>query len=207
MEAVLHLEKSGELSLFAVKRLWGLETCSVIDPSELKLGFPADPNYLPASAVKELLSKHGCIKLIEPCTSYETLIKRQLRHIVLAGTSVLHSYSRLARSGAQKDYDTVCRLAKQPFRISLTESRYLEIEGTRALLLSLIVFVLFVLTKNIDFHLVLRLGEVVAASAYRTFGVWGWAGIAALFFVIAPGEYAKLMELGSNTKVMLVLSG
>ncbi|KAJ7142236.1 hypothetical protein C8R44DRAFT_191694 [Mycena epipterygia] len=29
MESILPLEKSGELSLFAVRRLWGLETCSV----------------------------------------------------------------------------------------------------------------------------------------------------------------------------------
>ncbi|KAJ7160510.1 hypothetical protein C8R43DRAFT_993167 [Mycena crocata] len=122
MESVLPLEKSGELSLFAVRRLWGLETCSVL--------------------VKELIAKHGCIKLIEPYTSYETLIKRELRHIALAGTSVLQSYSVLATASARKDYRALRQVGKrvlsnaEPYYIFGTR---LYIDWSRALHLILLI--------------------------------------------------------------------
>ncbi|KAJ7160512.1 hypothetical protein C8R43DRAFT_993176 [Mycena crocata] len=173
MESVLPLEKSGELSLFAVRRLWGLETCSIIDPVELKLGFPADLNLLPSEVVKELIAKHGCIKLIEPYTSYETLIKRQLRHIALAGTSVLQSYSVLATASARKDYRTLRQVGKrilsnaEPYYIFGTR---LYIDWSRALHLILLICTVSLLFCYASARSVQRLGHTIAA--FITPSIW-----------------------------------
>ncbi|KAJ7190138.1 hypothetical protein GGX14DRAFT_483725 [Mycena pura] len=117
IEAVFPLDPSGALSLYAVRRLWGLETCSIIDPLQLKLGFSADPNFLPARVVNELVTKHGCIKLVEPYASYETLAKREIRQIALACTSILHAWFVLGEAGVRKDCRALQRIATREFTI------------------------------------------------------------------------------------------
>ncbi|KAF7350780.1 hypothetical protein MSAN_01639200 [Mycena sanguinolenta] len=208
METVLPLEKNGDLSLFAVRRLWGLESSSIIDPLELKIGFTADPNWLSAGAVKELVAKHGCIKVIEPYASYETLIKRQLRHVALAGISALNSWSVLALAGVRDDSRTMFRLVKHlsgPY--SIGKSRVV-IDWARAANLVIFLAVLFCLFtgKNICLPL-LRLGDavvnLVAASSGLTLGFW--ACLATIFFA-APEAYTKTLEM-TDEKVLFVLSG
>ncbi|KAJ7610026.1 hypothetical protein DFH06DRAFT_1246549 [Mycena polygramma] len=204
MEAILPLEKSGALSFFAVRCLWGLETCSVIDPPELKLGFPADPNWLPANVVKQLVAKHGCIKLIEPYTSYETLMKRQLRHVALAAASVTHSWSILARYGAQKDYATLHRLATKSY--SITKSHSISIDWAHAVYLAvflLIAFLVFTSTNGVLSRLGGVLVDTLAASTYLSLGC---SAVLAALFCIAPSLHANAMGLEDNTKLMLVLS-
>lgn len=143
----------------------------------------------------------------EPYASYETLVKRELRHIAVAGTSVVHSWSLLARLALKKDYKTLCRLTKrlsEPYYIS--ESRSIAIDWFRAVNLVVflaVLFVIFTFKKNIDFRLGDAVVETVAASTYLTLGFW--AGLATLFF-IAPGAHAKAMGL-EDTKLMFVLSG
>ncbi|KAJ7327419.1 hypothetical protein DFH08DRAFT_940772 [Mycena albidolilacea] len=203
IEAVLPLEKSGELSLFTVRRIWGLETSSIIDPLDLKLGFPADLNLLPACVVTEQLAKHGCIKLIEPYTSCETLIKRQLRHIAVAGMSALHCWFVLALAGARNDY---CRLGKHLSEpIYVTKTHY--IDWARTANLTVFLAILFLAFTSIGKDLVFRLGEAVvdtvAASTCLTLSLW--ACLIALFFV-APEAYAKALEM-EDVKLMVVLSG
>ncbi|KAJ7640571.1 hypothetical protein B0H17DRAFT_1148951 [Mycena rosella] len=203
MESVLPLEKSGALSLFAVRRRWGLETCSIIDPPEMKLGFSADPNWLPAGVVKDLVARHGCIKLIEPYASYETLIKRELRHVALACTSVLYSWAILARDGAKHDYRTMRQRLSEPMYVSA--SCYFDWSRAANLAVLLIVLLLiFASTRDIDLGL-MRLGDAmvntVAASAWMSFGVW--ASLAVLFFV-APEAHVKALGL-EDGKLMLVL--
>ncbi|KAJ7609997.1 hypothetical protein DFH06DRAFT_1485669 [Mycena polygramma] len=204
MEAILPLEKSGALSLFAVRRLWGLETCSVIDPPALKLGFPADPNWLPANVVKQLIAKHGCIKLIEPYTSYETLMKRQLRHVALAVASVTYSWSILARYGAQKDFTTLHRLATKSYHI--TKSHTIAIDWAHAVYLAvflLITFLVFTSTSGI----LSRLGDFFANTlAASTFLSLGGSAVLAVFFCIAPSLHAQAMGLEDDTKMIKQLS-
>ncbi|KAJ7252348.1 hypothetical protein B0H12DRAFT_1117897 [Mycena haematopus] len=206
MEAGFPLEKSGELSLYAVRRLWGLETSSIIDPLELKLGFTADPNWLSAAAVKELVAKHGCIKLIEPYVSYETLIKRQLRHIALASMSALHSWSVLAVAGARHDCRRLVKRLSEPYYIS--KSRYIIIDWARAANLLAFLATLFCIFmgKSIYFKLLRlmdTLVDMVAASAGLTLGFC--ACLATIFFV-APGGYTKTLEMRDG-KLLFVLSG
>ncbi|KAJ6579946.1 hypothetical protein DFH09DRAFT_1146192 [Mycena vulgaris] len=205
MEVVLPLEKSGELSLFTVRRRWGLETCSIIDPPEMKLGFSADPNWLPADVVKDLLARHGCIKLIEPYASYETCIKRELRHIAVASASIFHSWSILARAGAQNDYQAIRQRLSEPHYI--TESRYLDWAraANLAVLLS-VLFLVFAAARDIDLGL-LSLGDAVVGTVAASpwLSLVFWAGLAALFFS-APEGYAKALEL-EDCKIMMVLSG
>ncbi|KAJ7469319.1 hypothetical protein B0H11DRAFT_2283806 [Mycena galericulata] len=208
MESVLPLEKSGELSLFAVRRLWGLETCSIIDPLELKLGFPVDPNLLPSEVVKELVDKHGCIKVIEPYASYETLAKRQLRHIALACASIAHSWYILARYDAHKDYETLRRFTNrlsEPYNVS--ETRY--IDWMRAAYLTIFLALIFFVVgsvKGVDLGIVRAFDvvtEIFAASVWLRFGFW--SALTVIFFA-APGGHAKAAGLEENTKIMLVLS-
>ncbi|KAJ7776052.1 hypothetical protein DFH07DRAFT_799107 [Mycena maculata] len=193
METTLRLEESGELSLYAVRRRWGLETCTIIDPLELKLGFPADPNWLPSRVVKELVERQGCIKVIEPYASYETLVKRQLRHIVLACGFIFHSYYILVRSDVSKDYHTLRR-----FYIDWTRAGYLVI-------FLAVVFLIFAAMMDIDLG-ILRLFsgvvDTVAGSAWMGFAFW--AGLCILFFV-APGEHVKAMGL-EDVKLVILLS-
>ncbi|KAJ7076661.1 hypothetical protein B0H15DRAFT_863464 [Mycena belliarum] len=204
MESIVRLEKSGDLSLFAVRRLWGLETSSIIDPHEMKLGFTADPNWLPASVVKDLIRKHGCIKLIEPYASYETRIKRELRHVALAGISVFNSWSILAHNGVKHDYRAVRHRLSQPIYVS--ESRYLD--WTRALNLAVFLLVsFFVFAYAMDLDLGLQrfgaaVADTVAASPVLRFACA--AGLVALFLAAPEGQMRALgIEEG---KIMLVLS-
>ncbi|KAJ6516737.1 hypothetical protein C8R47DRAFT_1088173 [Mycena vitilis] len=204
MEAILPLEKSGALSLFAVRRLWGLETCSVIDPPALKLGFPADPNWLPANVVKQLVAKHGCIKLIEPYTSYETLMKRQLRQVALAVASVTYSWSILARYGAQKDYATLHRLATKSYRI--TKSHHISIDWTHALYLAVFLLVaslVFTSTSGVLSRLGDFFSDTLEASTFMSLG---GPAVLAVIFCIAPSLHAQAMGLEDDTKMMFVLS-
>ncbi|KAJ7467467.1 hypothetical protein FB451DRAFT_1401476 [Mycena latifolia] len=195
MESILRLEKSGDLSLFTIRRRWGLETCSIIDPPEMKLGFAADPNRLPANVVKDLVEKHGCIKIIEPYASYETLIKRELRQVALACTSIFQSWSILARASAKDDYHAVRQRLSEPLYVS--ESYY--IDWARAVNLG-------PSARGADLGL-LRFGDAmvdtVAASTCLRFVFW--VGLTVLFFA-APEEHAKALGL-EDGKLMLVLSG
>ncbi|KAF8182749.1 hypothetical protein K438DRAFT_2020787 [Mycena galopus ATCC 62051] len=200
IETVVPLERFGELSLFSVRRLWGLETSSIIDPLELKLGFTADPNWLSAAAVTELVAKHGCIKITEPYASYETLIKRQLRHIALSATSAFHSWSILAMSGARQDYHTVVTRLSQPYHIGKT---CYTIDWTRvAVLLALLFFIL--VGKDVYLR-ILRLGDTVvdgvAASPGLTLGFWAYL---ATLFVVDAAAHAEIEE--KEEKVMFVLA-
>ncbi|KAJ6477038.1 hypothetical protein C8R45DRAFT_369190 [Mycena sanguinolenta] len=206
METVLPLEKSGDVSLFAVRRLWGLETSSIIDPLELKIGFTADPNWLSAGAVTELVAKHGCIKLIEPYASHETIIKRLLRHIALAGMSALNSWSILALAGVQDDSRTMVRLVMRlsgPYHVG--KSRFI-IDWAHTANLVVFLAMLFCLCMGKDYFGLLRLGgamvDLVATSSALTLGFW--ACLATIFFA-APEAYAKTSEM-TEGKLLFVLS-
>ncbi|KAJ7032271.1 hypothetical protein C8F04DRAFT_1107781 [Mycena alexandri] len=191
MEAVLPLEKSGALSLFAMRRLWGLETCSIIDPLELRLGFSADPNWLSADVVKELVTKHGSIKVIEPYASYETLVKRQLRHIALAAASLLRSWSILAQAGVRDDYSTLSRLAKQLSKPRITNSQYLD--WTRIGFLILLILVFY------KPELITSLIDGITPSACLTF-------VLAALFLAVPNAHA-VAGLEDEKPIVFVLSG
>ncbi|KAJ7141618.1 hypothetical protein C8R46DRAFT_581829 [Mycena filopes] len=184
MEAALPLEKSGALSLFAVRRMWGLESCSIIDPPELKLGFSADPNWLPADVVKELVRKHHCIKLIEPYASYETLAKRQLRHIALAGASLLRSYSILAHSSARNDLHSISRL-------QLTDSAYLD--WVRVGVLIALFFVVFCKPEFL-----VSLVDAITPSACLAF-------LLAAAFLAVPDAHARWGGLEDRKAMMVVV--
>ncbi|KAJ6457129.1 hypothetical protein C8R47DRAFT_1247500 [Mycena vitilis] len=204
MEGILPLEKSGALSLFAVRRFWGLETCSVIDPPALKLGFPADSNWLPVNIVKQLVAKHGCIKLIEPYTSYETRMKRQLRHVALAVASVTYSWSILARYGAQKDYATLRRLATKSYHI--TKSHTIAIDWAHLTYLALFLFIVSLIFTSTS-EILSRFGDVFADTlATSTLLGLGGPAVLAVFFCIAPSLHAQAMGLEDDTKMMFVLS-
>ncbi|KAJ7722032.1 hypothetical protein B0H16DRAFT_1699449 [Mycena metata] len=188
MDAVLSLEKSGALSLFAVRRLWGLETCSIIDPIELKLGFPADPNWLSADTVEELVRKHGCIKVIEPYASYETVAKRQLRHIALATLSLLRSYSIIAYAGVR----ALSRVLAKP---CITKTHHLD--WTR-LGLPLVLFFL-VLCKR---EPLTALINAITPDACLTFV------LAALFLTVRNAQHALVpVGLEDEKSTVFVLSG
>ncbi|KAJ6626721.1 hypothetical protein B0H10DRAFT_1941722 [Mycena sp. CBHHK59/15] len=198
METIMPLSKSGELSLFAVRRLWGLETCSIIDSLEPKLGFAADSNTLCTAAVKQLVAKHGCIKLIEPDVSYETLAKRQIRHIVLGCATIAHFSYLLMRDDASRDYRAVKRtLERFPYRI----------HGPGAARLTVVLALLYVVpvvwrAMGIDLGRVEPLVQAVSTplclSLYLQFG------LVALFFGSISG-YSWAMELEEDDKIMLVL--
>ncbi|KAJ7189239.1 hypothetical protein C8R46DRAFT_36467 [Mycena filopes] len=184
MEATLPLEKSGALSLFAVRRLWGLETCSIIERPELKLGFSADPNWLPADIVQQLVKKHNCIKLIEPYASYETLAKRQLRHIAIAGVSLLHSYSILAQSSARNDLHALSRL-------QLTDSAYLD--WVRVGVLSALFYLVFCKPE-----LLVSLVDGITPFACLTF-------LLAAAFLAVPDAHARWGGLEDRKPMMVVV--
>ncbi|KAJ7709157.1 hypothetical protein B0H16DRAFT_1481140 [Mycena metata] len=185
MEAVLPLEKSGALSLFAVRRLWGLETCSIIDPVELKLGFPADPNWLSADTVEELVRKHGCIKVIEPYASYETLAKRQLRHIALAAASLLRSYSILVYA----DVQALSRVLAKP---RITKTHYLD--PTRLGVLLVFFFLVFYKPDRLT-----ALINGITPDACLTF-------VLGALFLAVPDAHA-LMGLEDEKPSIFVLAG
>ncbi|KAJ6588726.1 hypothetical protein B0H19DRAFT_1100866 [Mycena capillaripes] len=83
MAADVPLCRSGGLDLEVVKRRWGLETCQPIDPLRWKPFEPTHPNYLSAVAIELLSYGEGCIKVIEPTVSHQTLIQRQTREVIL----------------------------------------------------------------------------------------------------------------------------
>ncbi|KAJ7073157.1 hypothetical protein C8F01DRAFT_1106310 [Mycena amicta] len=104
MQAVLPLESSGELSLYAVRKMWGLDTLAVVTvPRRLRLASSTDPDRFPAEGVKTLVERCGSIKVIERQTSTSTLIIRHLRQILLSLGLISNSYLILARNGAKHD--------------------------------------------------------------------------------------------------------
>ncbi|KAF7329307.1 hypothetical protein MKEN_00191800 [Mycena kentingensis (nom. inval.)] len=114
IEAVVPLEKSGALSLYAVNQMWGLESSLVIDSERLRLGFSSDPNTLSPNTVKTLLERYGSIKLIEPYASAETHLIRGLRGILLSLGLISSSYLTLASTGAKRDVRSV-RTTTEPY--------------------------------------------------------------------------------------------
>ncbi|KAF7288977.1 hypothetical protein MIND_01414300 [Mycena indigotica] len=104
IQAIIPLESSGSLSLFNVMKMWGLETCVVIDSDRMRLGFSSDPNYLSAATVKILIDRYGCIKLIEPYVSASTLITRHTRQILVSLGLISQSYLILASNGVKNDF-------------------------------------------------------------------------------------------------------
>jgi hypothetical protein len=179
------------------------DNLKIIDPPEMKLGFPADPNRLPATVVKALVARHGCIKLIgelspllvlpginrvrliEPYASYETQIKRELRHIALASAAVFTTWSVLARAGAQHDYH----------RLSLHR---VYIDWARAAKLASVIALIF-FVYMIDFR------QLRATVDTASLSVGLWAGLATLFLAMPEG-HAKALGL-EDEKLMIVLSG
>ncbi|KAJ7668096.1 hypothetical protein B0H14DRAFT_3073652 [Mycena olivaceomarginata] len=89
IEAVLPLEKSGELSLSTVRWIWGLETTSIIDPLNLKLGFPADLNLFPGCIATKQLAKHNCIKLIAGARNDYCHLRKHLSEPIYTRTTHL----------------------------------------------------------------------------------------------------------------------
>ncbi|KAK7057856.1 hypothetical protein R3P38DRAFT_2843377 [Favolaschia claudopus] len=205
MEALVPLEKSGNLSFHAVRRLWGLETCSMIErrPGHLKLGLPPDLNFLPADTVKKMVERYGCIKVIEPHASYETLIKRQIRYIALAGASFLRSYQILAVASARSDVRATSAFLQRisSKRFYITRSHYIMVDSgavTRLSLLVLSTLVLWVVRQPIEFLLraVLWPSVILRIIFFVSFGF--------LFFV-APEYYAEALGL-DDEKLVIVLS-
>ncbi|CAK5273907.1 unnamed protein product [Mycena citricolor] len=133
ISSTIRVEPSGDLSLFALRKLWGLETCMIIDPDNLQLGFPHDPNVLPANVVQELICRHGCIKVIEPYVSADTLAYRQLRQIAMALCSVVFSWLTLVRLDFEKDQKLLARhfsgYIQQPFNPERTRLEFLRAIG------------------------------------------------------------------------------
>ncbi|KAJ7288801.1 hypothetical protein C8J57DRAFT_1281245 [Mycena rebaudengoi] len=189
MEGVLPLTKTGELSLFSVRRLWGLETCLIIDPLELKLGFPSDPNWLPAGAVEELVKKHGCIKIIEPYVSYETLVKRNIRHIAMGCISIAHFWYLLVRKDATKDYLALQRLWN---RIS---ARIHWVHAANLCVVLALIFLVFAAVMNIDLGIA-RAWDAVCATVASSFCLsCGLQTLLPFIFLASPIGYSRWMEL------------
>ncbi|KAF8069208.1 hypothetical protein FPV67DRAFT_1110494 [Lyophyllum atratum] len=102
LEAVLPLEANGEFDLGRVKRLWGLETCTPIDPVRWKVVEPGQPDALSPLAVHSLQEFYGIINVIEPCVTVTTLKKREVRETLVPHlesvrprvTALLHSIEK-----------------------------------------------------------------------------------------------------------------
>ncbi|KAF7365053.1 hypothetical protein MVEN_00376500 [Mycena venus] len=89
LAADIPLCRSGGLDLDVVKRQWGLETCLPVDPLRWKPFQPTHPDYLSAVAVEVLSHGQGCIKVIEPTVSHQTLMQRHTREVVLGMASLV----------------------------------------------------------------------------------------------------------------------
>ncbi|KAK7057869.1 hypothetical protein R3P38DRAFT_2599412 [Favolaschia claudopus] len=207
MEALVPLEKSGELSLFAVRRLWGLETCSLIDPRPggLKLGFPMDVNFVPAPTVREMLETYGCMKVIEPYASFETLVKRQTRQIALACASVLHSYGILASAGARADFFAasafVKRISSKKYRIG--QSHYLVINWVTLLILLALTFLYF---SPLGHRLYVQGAALIQMIiSLRSLEIMIPAAAGTAFLRVAEARTRMLGQ--ENEKMVIVLSG
>ncbi|KAJ7069688.1 hypothetical protein C8F01DRAFT_1245877 [Mycena amicta] len=80
--ADIPLSPSGGLDLDVVRRRWGLETCVPVDPLRWKPFQPTQPNYLSPVAIQILSEGQGCVKVIEPFVSHQTLMQRNARRLV-----------------------------------------------------------------------------------------------------------------------------
>ncbi|KAG5638573.1 hypothetical protein H0H81_011793 [Sphagnurus paluster] len=83
LEAILPLGKDGGFDLERVKRLWGLETCAVIDPMRWELFKPGHPDALSPLAVHTLSDFFESLNVIEPfvspCTHQTRAARLQIR--------------------------------------------------------------------------------------------------------------------------------